>query len=126
MSDGMSDANAEGELASNVWRAAFDLREAIWALGKAIQRARMGHRGWNIPRGFIVREVNDLLRETDFGLTDKRPDKCFEHYGAGAYKPRESWRELELRREVEGLRSELEAKDKEIRNLHALFDGAYI
>ncbi len=140
MSDGMSDANAEGDLARAVWCAAFDLRDAMWELGKAIKQARMGHRGWSIPRGFIVSEVNDLLRDTGFVLVDQRPDKCFEHYGPDAYKPLKSWREQELRREVEGLtqkvataealvvelRSQLEAKVSEIRNLHALFDGAYI
>ena len=119
MSDGMSDANAEGDLARAVWCAAFDLREAIWALDRAIKQARMGHRGWNIPRGFIVSEVNDLFRETSFVLVDQRPDKCFEHYGPRAYERSKSWHEKELERE-------LEARDKEIQKLQALLDGAYI
>lgn len=86
MSSGPSDAAAEDRLADDVWREAFTLLKATTRLGKAVQRARMGHRGWSIAREFIVREVNIALHKTGFRLVDEEPGKTFEHY-PGAYDP---------------------------------------
>jgi hypothetical protein len=80
MSDGMSDSRAESALAQEVWSAAFDLSELAVHLTKAVQKARLGHRGWGLARSWIVAEVNLALRETGFVLVDHAPEKSFEHY----------------------------------------------
>lgn len=106
MSDGMSDARAEGELAGDVWDAAFDLGEDVARLARAVQRARMGHRGWSIHRAWIVAEMNNALKNTGFELVDRDPQKSFEQY-PGAYERRVPRREKRLADEVEKLKSQL-------------------
>lgn len=106
MSDGMSDARAEGELAGDVWDAAFDLGEDVARLARAVQRARMGHRGWSIHRAWIVAEMNNALKNTGFELVDRDPQKSFEQY-PGAYERRVPRREKRLAEELEAARSEL-------------------
>jgi len=103
MSDGMSDARAEDELASNVWREAFNLGENALRLAQAIKQARNGHRGWGPARSWIVREVNEALRMTGFILVDHDPEKRFEHY-PDAYEHKPTWREKELEAELAELR----------------------
>ena len=80
MSDGMSDAKAENNLADDVWQSAFAFLKATAKLGRAIKRARLGHRGWSIARSFIVTETNQALFKTGFRLVDDDPEKCFEYY----------------------------------------------
>jgi hypothetical protein len=67
MSDGMSDATALGELEGAV-------REAAYHFAKALKRASVGHRGWAMRRGDIVRIVNDSLKdeEAPFVLQESR------------------------------------------------------
>jgi len=88
MSDGISDAHEESDLARAIWEAAFHFREATSKLGRAIRRARNGHRGWAIARVFIVRETNEALQSTGFKLVDADPQKAFEYY-PDAYGPDE-------------------------------------
>ncbi len=52
MSDGMSDANAVGSIAT-------ELREAAYVLRDAIERAEAGHRGLTVD---IIETVNEVLR----------------------------------------------------------------
>jgi hypothetical protein len=59
MSDGMSDANAMGNLVT-------ELREAAYALRDAIKAARRGHRGMVLTG--ICEEVNEKLRGTPYRL----------------------------------------------------------
>jgi hypothetical protein len=56
MSDGLSDANAVGQLA-------VDLREAAHVTREAIEAAEAGHRGLSVD---VCGEFNDVLRR--FGL----------------------------------------------------------
>ena len=58
MSGGQSDAAAEGRLVNDVWEAAFDLRDCITRFAHAVKVARMGHRGWGVPRSWILTEVS--------------------------------------------------------------------
>jgi hypothetical protein len=102
MSDGISDAKAEDKLERDVWVAAFDVVDAIKFLRAAISRARMGHRGWTIARGWIVYSTCKALKEIGFELIDREPEKSFEWY-EDAYAPIKTSRHLHLERRFEEL-----------------------
>ena len=102
----MSDSRAEDTLAKEVWNTAFDLKELAVHLCKAMQRARLGHRGWVLARYWIVSEVSMALEGTGFALVDSTPGKSFEHY-PDAYDRRVPRRESKLREHVLPLREAL-------------------
>lgn len=106
MSDGMSDASASDDMLASVWSAAEDFSEIVIHLVKAVQRARLGHRGWNIARGWIVNEVNIALRNTGFKLVDEKPEKSFESY-PDAYEHSPTRREKMYKRDAELCRDHL-------------------
>lgn len=96
----MSDARRTDDLGNRVLSTAFDLREQIVRLARAIAQAREGSRGWNIARWWIVQELNVRLKPLGLRVVDEDPNKSFEWYPKLAEETRRSWRHERFVRQV--------------------------